>query len=392
LPRRFVVFLTVFQAVLILIHGFFFLTWVYFWSSHPAGQVGVYDFSPSRHLPLLAALLGLSVSFLVTSLIGFRTTNVILRTFYRIAAVWLGFVSFAFFASVLCWITYLASRIAGLNPERQYFASGFLAIAILFSDYGVINGAWTRVRRISVKLQALPETWRGRTAVLVSDVHLGNLRAFGFARRIAKQIASLNPDVVFIAGDLYDGTPGDLDGLAAPLKTLKPPFGVFFVEGNHEEFRAREQFLKAVAATGVRVLNNERVEIDGLQIIGVPYMDATHGEHFRKTLRQTGLDRNRASILLTHAPDRPQVSAEEGVSLQLSGHTHNGQFWPWNIFAKRMYGKFVYGLQTLGTMQIYTSYGAGTWGPPLRVGSNSEIVLIRFEKSSRAVGTIDAPP
>jgi predicted MPP superfamily phosphohydrolase len=378
LPRRFVVFLTVFQSVLILVHGFFFLTWVYFWSPHPAGQPDSYEFRPSAFVPLLIALLVLSVSFLGTSLIGFRTTNVVLRSFYRVAAVWLGFVSFAFFASVLCWIAYLASRSAGIHPQRRYFALGFLASAILISAYGVVNGAWTRVRRISVKLQALPETWRGRTAVLVSDVHLGNLRALAFARRVVKLIASLNPHVVFIAGDLYDGTPGDLDGLAAPLKTLKPPFGVFFVEGNHEEFRAREQFLNAVSAAGVRILNNERVEIDGLQIIGVPYMDATHGEHFRKTLRQTGFDRKRASILLTHAPDRPQISSEEGVSLQLSGHTHNGQFWPWNIFARRMYGKFVYGLQTLGTMQIYTSYGAGSWGPPLRVGSNSEIVLIRF--------------
>ena len=91
------------------------------------------------------------------------------------------------------------------------------------------------------------------------------------------------------------------------------------------------------------------------------------------------MDRTRPSILLTHAPDRVQVSAEEGISLQLSGHTHHGQFWPWTRVAARIYGKYVYGLQRAGEMQIYTSYGAGTWGPPLRVGSNSEIVAIRFE-------------
>jgi predicted MPP superfamily phosphohydrolase len=118
--------------------------------------------------------------------------------------------------------------------------------------------------------------------------------------------------------------------------------------------------------------------VDGIQIVGVNYRDATHGEHFRKTLRRTGLDRGQASILLTHAPDRIQVSAEEGISLQLSGHTHHGQFWPWTLVAERMYGKFVYGLQRLGEMQIYTSCGAGTWGPPLRVGSRPEIVAITF--------------
>jgi predicted MPP superfamily phosphohydrolase len=136
--------------------------------------------------------------------------------------------------------------------------------------------------------------------------------------------------------------------------------------------------LKAVAATGVRVLDNEKVIVDGLQIVGVNYRDATHGEHFRKTLRKTGFDRGQASILLTHAPDRIQVSAKEGISLQLSGHTHHGQFWPWTLAAERMYGKYVYGLQRLGEMQIYTSCGAGTWGPPLRVGSSPEIVAIVF--------------
>src|ERR1700730_10142327 len=111
---------------------------------------------------------------------------------------------------------------------------------------------------------------------------------------------------------------------------------------------------------------------------GLPIRTPRMANHFRKTLRLTGLDRSQASILLTHAPDRVQVSAEEGISLQVSGHTHHGQFWPWTLAAERMYGKFVYGLQRLGEMQVYTSTGAGTWGPPLRVGSSPEIVAIEF--------------
>ena len=213
----------------------------------------------------------------------------------------------------------------------------------------------------------------------MSDLHLGNYRGPRFARRMVKMANRLNPDVVFIAGDLYDGTPGDLARLAEPLSALKPPLGSFFVEGNHEEFSDSAKYLKAVAAAGVRVLVNELVVVDGLQILGVTYRDATHGEHFRKILRSTGFDRARPSILLEHAPDRIAVSAEEGISLQLSGHTHHGQFWPWTLAAARMYGKYVYGLQRIGEMQIYTSCGAGTWGPPLRVGNRPEIVAIRFE-------------
>ena len=378
LPKGFVVFLTVFQAVLIVIHGLLFLTWEYFSAPRIQGQAHAYDFSQLIHWRLLIALAILSVSFLATSIIGFRLTNVVLRFVYRITAVWLGFVNYAFFSTVLCWLIYLALRLAGVRIERPYFAWAFLGLSVAVTAYGVINGQWTRVRRITVKLPGLPQSWRGRTAVLVSDVHLGNYRAFGFIRRVVNMVLRLKPDVVFIAGDLYDGTPADLARLAEPLRMLKPPLGAFFVEGNHEEFSDHTKYLKAVAATGVRVLQNEKVIVNGLQIVGVTYLDATHSEHFRKTLRSTGFDRGQASILLTHAPDRVQVSAEEGISLQLSGHTHYGQFWPWTRVAARMYGKYVYGLQHMGEMQIYTSCGAGTWGPPLRVGNRSEIVAIEF--------------
>jgi predicted MPP superfamily phosphohydrolase len=379
LGRRFVVFLTVFQTVLIAVHAFLFVTWVYFWAPRHTSAPETYDFAPLAHWRLLLALGIASISFLATSLVGFRLTNVVLRVTYRVAAVWLGFLNYAFFSSILCWLVYFATRLAGVTTGRRYFAATFLALAIAVTTYGVINASWTRVKRITVKLPGLPASWRGRTAVLITDVHLGNFRTFGFSRRIAKMATAEKPDVVFIAGDLYDGTPADLPRLAEPLRTLNPPLGTFFVEGNHEEFTGPAKYLKAVSGAGVRVLNNERVELDGLQIVGITYRDATHGEHFRKTLRNTGFDRSRPSILLTHAPDRIHVSAEEGISLQLSGHTHRGQFWPWTLAAKRMYGRYVYGLQRLGEMQIYTSCGAGTWGPPLRVGSRPEIIAIRFE-------------
>jgi uncharacterized protein len=378
LPKRFITFLTIFQTVLILVHGVLFLTWVYFSAPHIQGDANAYDFSPSSHWRLLIALAILSVSFLVTSIIGFRLTNVALRFVYRITAVWLGYVNYAFFSSVLCWLLYPAVRLAGARIDRHYFAWTFLGLSIVITAYGVINGEWTRVRRITVKLTKLPESWRGRTAVLVSDVHLGNYRALGFIRRVVKMVLRLNPDVVFIAGDLYDGTPADFARLAEPLRMLKPSLGAFFVEGNHEEFTDHLKYVEAVAGTGVRVLDNEKVIVDGLQVVGVNYRDATHGEHFRKTLRQIEFDRGQASILLTHAPDRVQIPAEEGISLQLSGHTHYGQFWPWTMAAARMYGKYVYGLQRLGEMQIYTSCGAGTWGPPLRIGNHPEIVAIEF--------------
>ena len=157
------------------------------------------------------------------------------------------------------------------------------------------------------------------------------------------------------------------------------PHGVYFVAGNHEQFGDDSKYLHAIAAAGVRVLINEKVEVDGLQIVGVPYRNAAQDGHFTSVLQGIRLDRNRASILLTHAPDHPEIAEAAGVSLQLSGHTHLGQFIPWSWMARRIYRQFVYGLSRIGKMQVFTSSGAGTWGPPLRLGSNPEIVVLHFE-------------
>jgi predicted MPP superfamily phosphohydrolase len=227
-----------------------------------------------------------------------------------------------------------------------------------------------------VRLANLPAAWRGRTAALISDLHLGHVRNGRFLRRLVAKILKEDPDVIFVAGDLYDGTAIDAHRAAEPLKELVAPHGVYFVAGNHEQFGDESKYLRAVAAAGVRVLSTEKVEVDGLQIIGVPYRNARqiasalHGIHF---------DRDRATILLTHAPDHLEIAEAAGVSLQLSGHTHLGQFIPWSWIARRIYGQFVYGLSRIGKMQVFTSSGAGTWGPPLRLGSNPEIVMLEFE-------------
>ena len=126
------------------------------------------------------------------------------------------------------------------------------------------------------------------------------------------------------------------------------------------------------------MLHNERVVIDGLQLLGVHDEEAGDAGTYRAVLRGMNIERDAASILLVHQPMNLPVAAEEGVSLQLSGHTHRGQMWPWTMIVKRVYRRFAYGLSRLGDLQVYTSSGVGTWGPPLRVGTRSEIVLLSF--------------
>jgi len=192
---------------------------------------------------------------------------------------------------------------------------------------------------------------------------------------------SVAPDLVLIAGDLYDGVAGDFERLALPWKELVASQvasqGVYYIACNHEEFYAHAEYLPALLRSGVRVLNNEKVEVDGLQIAGVHYRDAAT-DSYRLVLNGLGLDRNRASILLLHAPVQLPLNEREGVSLQLSGHTHGGQFFPWTLIGQRVWGKFNHGLQKLGNMQVFVTYGAGTWGPPVRLGTQPEIIVITF--------------
>jgi hypothetical protein len=365
--RGLIGFLTVIQSVLFLTHFFLYETWTFAW----AGKAS---------LPWLAITLSvLSVSFLAASLLAYRYTNAAVRAFYRVAAVWLGFVSFLFFAACASWMVFGVTRLAGTNVNFHLIVEVLYGAAVQTGLLGLFNASWTRVRRVTVRLENLPAVWRGRTAALISDLHLGHVRNGGFLRRIVARVMRENPDAIFVAGDLYDGTAIDAAQAAEPLRGLRAPQGAYFVAGNHEQFRDDSQYIQAVRNAGVRVLHNEKIEAEDLQIVGVPYNHATQDEHFRSVLRHIGVDRNRASILLTHAPDRPHVAEAEGISLQVSGHTHVGQFYPWTWMARRIYRQFAYGLSSIGKMLVYTSSGVGTWGPPLRLGSSPEIVLFQFE-------------
>lgn len=370
--RRVVIFLTIVQSILFLGHWFVYETWRVFQPAPASGH--------SHGIPLLAyAFAILSVTFLTASLLARRYANPLVRAYYSIAAVWLGFFSFAFFAAVAAWIIRGASVLFRLGWPSEYIVLLMLALAACASIYGLLNSAHMRVRRVSVKLPNLPATWRGRVAALVTDTHLGHVRGYAFANRLVALLSRFAPDIILIGGDMYDGTAADARLLASPLERLSPPLGTYFIAGNHEDFGDRAQYLEAVRDSGVRVLDNEKVVVDGLQLIGVHHRDSVHPERFRAILRNASLDPGTASILLTHSPDHLPIAAEEKIGLQLSGHTHAGQFFPFTWFTSRIYGPFVYGLKRLGDLLVYTSCGAGTWGPPMRVGTSPEIVLIDFE-------------
>jgi uncharacterized protein len=367
--KQLIAFIVVIQVILFSVHFFLYETWTF----SRVGQPGSGAFGPKFVISLL------SVSFIAASLLAFRYTNATVRVLYKVSAVWLGLLSFLIFGAIGTWVVFGLGWLARLDLNFHRILEILSGIGLVLGFFGLFNASSTRITRATVRLTNLPAAWRGRRAALISDLHLGHVRNSSFLRRIVAKLLKEQPDAVFIAGDLFDGTAIDAQQAAEPLKQLMAPRGVYFVAGNHEQFGSDSKYLNAVAAAGVRVLSNEKVEVDGLQIIGVPYRNAFQRSRFVSVLRAIGLDRDRASILLTHAPDNLEVAEAAGVSLQLSGHTHLGQFVPWSWAARWVYRQFVYGLSRIGNMQVFTSSGVGTWGPPLRLGSNPEIVMLEFQ-------------
>ena len=360
---RIAILIGVVQSILFLGHWFVYKTWSAF---------------EGDHAPALRAAVALaSVSFIVAAVLARRYFNFAVRGLYAAAAVWLGFLNFFFLAACGSWAIYGGGRLAGLPVDRRTIADAMFGLAVLAGVLGAINASWVRVRRISVRLPNLPPAWRGRVAGLVTDVHLGHIIGRGFMRRIVRKLQRLAPDVVFIAGDLFDGTYADFAALAAPWREIACPLGVYFATGNHEEFFDPAPYFEAVRQAGMRVLNNEKVDMDGLRIIGVRDYESADPARFGAILE--GLSaKGEPSILLSHTPHGLQIAEAAGISLQLSGHTHGGQVFPFTWLTKRVFGRFTHGLNRLGELTVYTSSGAGTWGPPMRVGTSPEIVLIEF--------------
>ncbi len=362
-----VVGIALMQVLLLAAHGFIYHTWIAFWE----------PLTPSAMQALHSAMLALAFSFVTAALLGFYFANRVVTLLYRVAAVWLGFINFFFVAACLCWLSSAALALLRLHANRPMIAAVFYSLAIAVSLYGLVNARLIRIRRIPVKLPGLPDNWHGRTALVLSDLHLGHINGPGFSRRIVAKAASLNPDIIFLPGDLFDGAKINADALAAPLRKLAPPFGSYFSTGNHDEFGEAAHYAEVL--TGIRVLANEMVAVDGLQIAGVSYRDSGHYRRLRANLENLHLEPGKASILLNHTPSRLSIVEQTGISLQISGHTHGGQLFPFTWFTRYAFGNYTYGLQRFGKLQVYTSSGAGSWGPPMRVGTSPEMVLLTFE-------------
>ena len=336
------------------------------------------------HAPLQRIALGITLGalpagFIGTMILGSYYYNFFTRTLYTLLAVYMGAFAYLFFASVAYGIAVGIADLFGLFTLLEPLGWAFFAGAVLVSAYGVWHAAQIKAARYSVMLPNLPAQWKGKKALFISDLHLGQLHGPKFAAKVARAVNVQKPDIIFIGGDLYDGTQAPNPAtLAEPLRALHAPWGTYYITGNHEEFGDNTVFINAVRSLGITILMDEKADLHGLQLLGVDYHNAHTVEGFTNILTKLSIDKTRPSLLLKHEPNHLSIAEEAGVSLQLSGHTHYGQQWPFGLVAQLNYIGYAYGLKPFGRMQMLTSSGIGTWGPPLRVGSNAEMAVITF--------------
>jgi uncharacterized protein len=282
-----------------------------------------------------------------------------------------------------------ARRGAPIDPSRRQAIAritGGLVTTVVAGEVAVgMRSALGRreVVDVPVTLDRLPAAFDGFTIAQITDVHVGGTIGRRFVEDLVRQTNAVGADAIAITGDIVDGSVAELRDAVAPLGDLRAPHGVYFVTGNHEYYSGADAWIAHMRELGIRVLRNERVEIvragaafdlAGIDDHSAAQFERGHGADLDAAL--AGRDPDRVVVLLAHQPRQARIAARFGVDLQISGHTHGGQVWPWHYLASLQQGGLIAGRYRLGRTQLYVSRGAGYWGPPIRVGAPAELTRI----------------
>jgi predicted MPP superfamily phosphohydrolase len=311
----------------------------------------------------------------------------------RIAALGLltaGLFSSLFVLTVLRDLLLLIGILALSPPRVHLLESVSASLVAILAGFATLVGFISarrraRIVKVDVPLLNLPKALHGFSSAQISDVHVGNAIRKEYVDAIVDAVNALKPDLIAVTGDVVDGSVQELAPHTAPLARLSARHGAFFVTGNHEYYSGAAAWIAEFKRLGMRVLLNEHAVVthDGTQVVvaGVTDFSSQHFNPAQKSdpavaISGAPCDAG-AKILLAHQPRSAAAAATAGFDLQLSGHTHGGQFWPWNLFV-RFQQPFTAGLHKLNALWVYVSRGTGYWGPPNRFGAPSEITRLRL--------------
>jgi predicted MPP superfamily phosphohydrolase len=322
---------------------------------------------------------------------------------------WLGLLAMGLFSSLFV-LALLRELLMGVLTAARWLGLTQLPLTAIWFDSALavfpvalavsLAGLWNARRtaavvRVDVPITNLPASLEGFNIAQISDIHVGPTIRAGYLQRIVARVNLLNADMVAITGDLVDGSVDSLGKQVASLSGLHSRYGSYFVTGNHEYYSGAQQWVDKLRDMGITVLMNEHVVIDHahdsqsgdsatIVVAGVTDFGAHHFDESQRSDPHRALldapEGAHVKLLLAHQPRSAAAAADAGFDLQLSGHTHGGQFWPWSYFV-RLQQPFTAGLTKLNQLWVYTSRGTGYWGPPKRFCAPSEITLLRLVRA-----------
>jgi hypothetical protein len=317
--------------------------------------------------------------YMIGGIVAFtNASGLISNILFSTAAVGLGFILYLIMALLLVDILHFVIKLQPL-----YYGSLAILLAAVVAGYGLLNARNLKTIDIDVEISGLKKEVR---VMHLTDIHIGHWHGKKYLKQIVEETNKQQVDYIFITGDLFDGKIRLNDENLEPLKQLNAP--VYFVEGNHDGYTGAANIKARLRKIGVHVLENQVVNLQDFQLIGLNHMLADDkafdmhaaGDHttMKDVLHDLEIDQDSPSILLHHSPDGMKYVNEKGIELYLAGHTHAGQLFPVNLLNDRLFA-YNKGLHNYNGTQIYVSHGAGTFGPPMRVGTRSEITVITLK-------------
>lgn len=316
------------------------------------------------------------ISILLSSFLIHKWDNLFTRWYYIISAFWIGvLVNFGLMLAVASIWKFIGPNL-GLTFNSSQNQLFLIIGTIILSAFGLFNAFVPKITDYEVKIKDLPTAWHNKEIIQISDVHLGPVYRKRFFSRVITKINKLQPEAVFITGDLFDGMEADFTWMNHPFSKLETKKGIYYVFGNHDLYLGFNYVHELLKDSPVVILDNKMITKDGLQLIGMNYSFNQDFDLSEAILDNLGYSEKLPSILLYHEPKHVDLAMKAGIDLQLSGHTHRGQLFPFNWLANIVYKGYGYGLFEKKDFSLVTNSGIGTWGPPMRTSSRSEIVRI----------------
>ncbi|NVO01454.1 MAG: metallophosphoesterase [Bacteroidetes bacterium] len=378
-------FFIIFISIILLVHG---LVNYYIY----ARGVQAFQLFPKSKLFFQIGFIVLALSYIIGRVLERAAPGIFSQIFVYIGSYWFAAMLYFFLLIVLVDLIRVFNYFVPFYPGfiansilKTKAIVGFLSIAIvaIIITIGYFNAKNTKIKTINLKFAKHSEQFKNLNIVVASDIHLGTIIGKSRLLNLVNKINDLKPDIVLFAGDVVDEDirPVIDQDLGQLLLRIESKYGVFAITGNHEYIGGAEEACKYLSAHNVQMIRDTVIKVGDIFIAGREDKDIVrHTGKQRKTVKELlqGIDKTKPIILLDHQPFDMMSAVTENVDLQLSGHTHSGQLFPFNFVTGKMFEED-WGFLKKGNTNFYVSCGFGTWGPPIRIGSHSEIVNFKIE-------------